>query len=155
MPIMLPKLENWLRVRTEWLVVYKDKISSAASIVGLAIALGGFWLTIAQLGRTAEALRATNSYQIQKDARELAEKLRVDNVFGRACRPEHPLIRETRSHFQTMSGSCPTFILLSSANGKRVAYLKISINRSGRIFAVFLGIKTSLTNGIKCRLKKS
>ena len=87
---MLPKLENWLRVRTEWLVVYKDKISSAASIVGLAIALGGFWLTIAQLGRTAEALRATNSYQIQKDARELAEKLRVDNVFGRALQAGAP-----------------------------------------------------------------
>jgi hypothetical protein len=88
--VIPPNLQAWLAARTEWLVTYKDKIGSAASIFGLLIGLGGFWLTIAQLGRTAEALRATNSYQIQKDARELAEKIRADNVFRRALETGPP-----------------------------------------------------------------
>jgi hypothetical protein len=64
-----------------WLVSQKEPIASATAIGGVVIALFGFGLTICQLRSTADALRAANSYQIQKDARELVDKIASDPSF--------------------------------------------------------------------------
>ena len=84
MAVTSDDIKRWLAASTEWLVTYKDKITTGAAIATAVIALGGFWLTITQLSNTAAALRAANSYQIQKDARELADKIRSDTGFRRA-----------------------------------------------------------------------
>jgi hypothetical protein len=46
-------LKRWLATSTEWLVTYKDKITTGAAIATPVIALGGFWLTITHLSNTA------------------------------------------------------------------------------------------------------
>jgi hypothetical protein len=72
-----------LRRLIVWLTTYKDPIGCAAAIGGVVIGLVGFGATIYQLRSTAAALRATNSYQIQKDARELVDKIQSDPSFAK------------------------------------------------------------------------
>ena len=52
---------------------WKDEITTATAIIGVVVGIIGFTLTIIQLYRTQNALRAANTYQIQKDARDILE----------------------------------------------------------------------------------
>jgi hypothetical protein len=63
---------------------HHDQIGSTTALLGLVVGIGGFTLTIQQLQSTAQALRASNTYQVQKDARELVDKVRVDERFRAA-----------------------------------------------------------------------
>jgi hypothetical protein len=59
-----------------WLSTHKDEIGSAAAMVGVVVAVCGFGVTACQLQSTTSALRASNAYSIQKDARELVGQVR-------------------------------------------------------------------------------
>src|SRR4051794_10321083 len=63
---------------------HHDQIGSTTALMGLVVGIGGFFLTIQQLHSTAQALRAANTYQVQKDARELIDKVRADERFRAA-----------------------------------------------------------------------
>ncbi|MBC4017576.1 hypothetical protein [Siccirubricoccus deserti] len=63
---------------------HHDQIGSTTALLGLVVGIGGFALTIQQLQSTAQALRASNTYQVQKDARELVDKVRADERFRAA-----------------------------------------------------------------------
>lgn len=58
-----------------WLKTNSEAIGSFAAIAGLIVSVLGFGLTIWQLSETSEALRASNTYNIQKDARELINEV--------------------------------------------------------------------------------
>lgn len=64
-----------------WLRTNVDPVTSLAAIVGVAVSIIGFGATIYQLSSTATALRATNTYQIQKDGRELDDVLQKDAAY--------------------------------------------------------------------------
>lgn len=57
------------------------EIGSLAAIVGVIIGVVGFTMTIYQLKITDRTLRAANSYQIQKDAREIIGKLSENGLM--------------------------------------------------------------------------
>ncbi|MER9416706.1 hypothetical protein NKI95_12100 [Mesorhizobium sp. M0306] len=61
-----------------WLKKNTDQITSAAAIAGVLVAGVGFWVTWYQLSETTAALKASNTYTIQNDGREL-----LDVVQGR------------------------------------------------------------------------
>jgi len=61
---------------------YSDEIGSAAAIFGVAVGVVGFWLTICQLKRTEETLRAANTYAVQQDARDIVDALISDEIFA-------------------------------------------------------------------------
>jgi hypothetical protein len=55
-----------------------EKITASAAIIAIVVGIGGFVATVLQLSwardqlqRTEQTLRASNTYQVQKDAREL------------------------------------------------------------------------------------
>lgn len=63
------------------LKTYSDEIASAAAIIGILVGVVGFGLTYCQLRSTSQALQAANSYQIQKDAREIIDGVAGDPKF--------------------------------------------------------------------------
>ena len=80
-----------------WCTRHKDTIAA----FGVAVATVGFFATgvglgfaVVQLRSTRHTLQATNAYQIQKDARELAGKLSAEEVdaAGAASILTNPLI---------------------------------------------------------------
>jgi len=64
-----------------WLKTNSDQIAAVGAVVGVVVGIVGFWATWYQLSSTATALRAANGYSIQKDARELIDKLYNDGDF--------------------------------------------------------------------------
>ncbi|HEY0331870.1 MAG TPA: hypothetical protein VGC77_22575 [Rhodopseudomonas sp.] len=56
------------------------------SVLGVLIGLVGFYLTFTQLTRTEQTLRASNTYQVQKDAREIISKIMGDAKFRATLR---------------------------------------------------------------------
>ncbi|MFA1624615.1 hypothetical protein ACDY96_17855 [Rhizobium mongolense] len=52
-------------------------IAAVTAIVGLFVSAAGFWFGYHQLQETSRALQSSNSYSIQKDARDLNEKLQA------------------------------------------------------------------------------
>lgn len=54
---------------------HSNSITSVTSILAIPIAIIGFWATWEQISETKDALRAGNSYQIQKDGRELINEI--------------------------------------------------------------------------------
>lgn len=63
-----------------WLKDHSDAIQSAAAIVGVVVAIVGFGLTIWQLVDTNAALRASNTYDIQRDARDLVDDIQENGL---------------------------------------------------------------------------
>jgi hypothetical protein len=63
---------------------HSDEIGSLAAIFGVLIGLVGFSMTIYQLWSTDRTLQATNSYQIQKDAREIISDISQDGLLSEA-----------------------------------------------------------------------
>jgi hypothetical protein len=66
----------------DWSKDNSDAVTALASVAGIAIAIIGFWLTIRQLQETQIALKAGNTYAIQKDARELIREIMDDQSFN-------------------------------------------------------------------------
>ena len=64
-------MADWFSCSLTWFDQHADAVGAFAAVVGTIIAVVGFWLTIAQLRQTQLALRAGNTYAIQKDGREL------------------------------------------------------------------------------------
>jgi hypothetical protein len=64
-----------------FLRTHKDEIGAATALLGVAIGSVGFYLTYAQLSRTEQTLRAANTYQVQKDAREIITKIMAETSF--------------------------------------------------------------------------
>lgn len=75
-------MPDWLTCILEWLDHNADAITAFAAIAATIIALIGFGLTIAQLYQTQLALRAGNTYAIQKDGRELVGEIFGDGSFS-------------------------------------------------------------------------
>lgn len=61
-----------------WLKTHNDPISALASILTVVVAVGGFWATWDQISKTKKALQAGNTYQIQKDGRELINSINAE-----------------------------------------------------------------------------
>jgi hypothetical protein len=63
----------------KWIVTnlkkHSEAIGAASSIFGLVIAVAGFWITIHQIIETKRTLQASNSYEIQRDARDLVDAI--------------------------------------------------------------------------------
>jgi hypothetical protein len=75
-------VSNWGSF-VDWAKMHADEITPATAVIGLAVGVVGFGFTIWQLHLTQTALKATNTYSIQKDAREIAARLQNDpNVRG-------------------------------------------------------------------------
>lgn len=77
----------------EFLRTYESEIGSAAMIlatvaatVGAVAAIIGIGFTAFQIRQAARALRASNTYQIQKDIRELIDRLKKDPDFNHIVR---------------------------------------------------------------------
>ena len=70
----------------QWLRARKDEIGAGTAILGLIIGLGGFSFTIWQLSRTTATLQAANTYQVQKDAREVLENILTNPKFAETIR---------------------------------------------------------------------
>jgi predicted house-cleaning noncanonical NTP pyrophosphatase (MazG superfamily) len=64
-----------------WIKTNADAIGAICAIGGLLVVLIGFPLTIYQLISTERTLRASNTYEIQKDARDIIEKIISDIDF--------------------------------------------------------------------------
>ena len=60
---------------------WKDEIVGICAMLGVLVGVLGFGFTLYQLSKTTETLRAGNTYTIQKDGRELIEKLLVNREF--------------------------------------------------------------------------
>jgi hypothetical protein len=60
---------------------HKDEIGAAVGLLGLVIGTLGFTMTWLQLSNTERTLRAANTYQVQKDGRELLDKIGDDDTF--------------------------------------------------------------------------
>jgi len=73
----MSRLGDFLRNR-------EKEISGTTAIVGVLIGIIGFWATWNQLSRTEETLRAANTYQIQKDAREIVSDLSKSEALQNA-----------------------------------------------------------------------
>ncbi|MDG3041616.1 hypothetical protein [Roseicyclus marinus] len=67
---------------------HSEEISAAAALLGVVIASLGFAITIHQLSLTERALRASNAYQIQSDARDLAQEMLLFTELRAAIRGE-------------------------------------------------------------------
>lgn len=65
-------------IRTEFSNQPITAVSTAAAVL---VTLFGFWFTYHELQSGARALRAANTYQIQKDAREAVAQLRANSNF--------------------------------------------------------------------------
>lgn len=65
----------------QWLKTRKDEITATTAILGVLVGICGFWLTINQLSGTRETLQAANTYQVQKDARDVVDKLQAEPQF--------------------------------------------------------------------------
>lgn len=79
---MHPK-ERGVKSPWTWLKDHVDAITSGAAILGVIVGAVGFWVTWYQLSATTAALKASNTYTIQSDARELLDTLEQRN-FVRA-----------------------------------------------------------------------
>src|SRR4051794_34916380 len=66
-----------------WLGRNADEISSFSALLGLVIGILGFGLTIWQLHETNIALRSTNTYAIQHDARELFDQVNAKGSIAK------------------------------------------------------------------------
>ncbi|RWP11020.1 hypothetical protein [Mesorhizobium sp.] len=55
----------------KWLKTNSDAIQAGSAIVGVAVTIIGFGLTIYQLSSANHSLQASNTYTIQHDAREI------------------------------------------------------------------------------------
>jgi hypothetical protein len=64
----------------KWLRDNSNEIVAATSVLGVLVGIIGFAFTVWQLRTTTDTLRASNTYDIQRDARELAENIQ-DNGF--------------------------------------------------------------------------
>jgi len=67
----------------QWCTTNKDAIAAAGvavTTVGFLATAIGLGMTVCQIKSTRNTLQATNAYQIQKDARELASKLRAEDL---------------------------------------------------------------------------
>lgn len=73
-----------MKFKFRWLKDHSDAIGSLAAIAGVIIGIVGFWFTITQLSATERTLRASNSYQIQSDARELVGEIVLLPIVKRA-----------------------------------------------------------------------
>ncbi len=60
-----------------WLARNSDAINAFAAIAGLFVGIFGFGATIYQLRDTAATLRASNTYEIQRDARDLNDDIQT------------------------------------------------------------------------------
>ena len=60
---------------------WKDVISGLGTILGVLIGIVGFGTTIYQLSDAKSVLRASNAYNIQRDARDLVKSLQDHNDF--------------------------------------------------------------------------
>lgn len=65
-----------------FLRTYSGEIASITSVLGVLIGLVGFSLTYWQLVKTERTLRASNTYEIQRDARDLVDKINADPKFS-------------------------------------------------------------------------
>jgi len=72
---------EWLRRLWRWLGTNSDEIGAVGAVVGVLVGIIGFGATWYQLSSTSTALRAANGYSIQKDAREMIDKLYADSDF--------------------------------------------------------------------------
>jgi hypothetical protein len=70
----------------QWLKTRKDEITAGVAILAVLVNILGFWFTISQLSRATSTLQATNTYQVQKDARDVLEKILAEPEFGDAIR---------------------------------------------------------------------
>ncbi|RVB64856.1 hypothetical protein, partial [Mesorhizobium sp. M7A.F.Ca.CA.002.03.2.1] len=59
----------------KWLKTNSDAIQAGSAILGVAVAVIGFWLTIYQLSSANHSLQASNTYTIQHDAREIISEI--------------------------------------------------------------------------------
>jgi hypothetical protein len=85
-----------------------DAIAAISASIGVLVSAFGFALTYSQLKHTQHALRATNTYAIQKDARELManvindagviEYIQSGNVQITSKKPSQSLIRKAERH---------------------------------------------------------
>ena len=64
-----------------WFTCRKDEIAGIAAIGGILIGLVGFGLTICQLQRANQTLQASNTYQVQKDARAILDEIKKNKKF--------------------------------------------------------------------------
>ncbi len=69
-----------------WLCLKNNEaqIGIILALLSAVIAGGGFYAAWWQLSRTEQTLRAANTYQVQKDAREILDKLTADKAFRTA-----------------------------------------------------------------------
>lgn len=63
---------------------FSEEIGSLAAIIGVCVGIIGFGFTIFQIKSANNTLQATNAYQIQKDARELAAEVSRDEILLKA-----------------------------------------------------------------------
>src|SRR5262245_50792729 len=61
---------------------WTDVISGIGTGTGLLIGVCGFALTTCQLSEAKRVLRASNTYTIQRDARDLINSLTENEAFG-------------------------------------------------------------------------
>ncbi|PKA43208.1 hypothetical protein CWR43_14270 [Rhizobium sullae] len=73
-------------------------IAAVAAIVGLFVSGAGFWFGYHQLQETSRALQASNSYSIQKDARELNEKLQENGNIDKLMSGQIPVDDKVRAY---------------------------------------------------------
>lgn len=76
------KFRNWLS---------QAHLANAIALSSAFIAALGFGAAWWQLSRTEQTLRAANTYQVQKDAREIIDKLIADGNFRSAINSGNPL----------------------------------------------------------------
>lgn len=79
---------------------FDARIQTITSVVSCLVAAAGFAATFWQLSRTETTLRAANTYQVQKDGRELIEKIQSDDavwplLFGGNPTPLTPEAKAT------------------------------------------------------------
>ncbi len=65
----------------DWFTANADAVTGVASFAGVLIAIIGFAFTIYELRQAQTALKASNTYAIQKDAREMAIETLKDTEF--------------------------------------------------------------------------
>jgi len=69
---------SWI---SSWVGKSPDETMTTAAVLTLIVSIVGFAFAIVQLNKTQRALRASNTYAIQKDGRDLVDALRKDDAF--------------------------------------------------------------------------
>ena len=77
---------------------FKDHLAIWTGIVGVGIGIAGFTLTFIQLQQANESLKASNAYEIQRDARALLTPFISDTTFRDILEKKQEIDNTFRNH---------------------------------------------------------